>query len=282
MFEITVTNSRGENLRLTQNKDYAVINVEGLQPPVVAFGSSANATSDGETINSTKVQARNLVVYIVIQGDIEENRLKLYKYFQLKKKIKISCKNGRRDVSIEGYVETAECGQFTNREMMQVSIICPNPYWEDVKAITTVFGDITALFEFPFSLTAAGAEFSTLTANQRKNIINEGDVDTGIVMEIFTNGTVVNPIFYDVLKGQHMGFNMTLQSGDKLVINTNMGQKSIYLERNGARTNAIGYMEPTSDWLIMEPGDNIFTYSADSGATYMQLTFTTAVLYGGI
>ena len=47
-------------------------------------------------------------------------------------------------------------------------------------------------------------------------------------------------------------------------------------------TNALGYMLPDSTWLTLGAGDNMFTYDSDSGNSNLQLTFTTAAMFGGV
>ena len=71
-------------------------------------------------------------------------------------------------------------------------------------------------------------------------------------------------------------------ASDTIVINTNVGEKFIELIRDGVTYNAMGYMAQNSNWFIMEAGDNVFTYDADSGNSYLQLTFTTSILYSGV
>jgi hypothetical protein len=69
---------------------------------------------------------------------------------------------------------------------------------------------------------------------------------------------------------------------DTIVINTNVGEKSIELIRDGVSYNALGYMAQDSTWFVVEAGDNVFTYDADSGNSNLQLTFTTSILYSGV
>jgi hypothetical protein len=70
--------------------------------------------------------------------------------------------------------------------------------------------------------------------------------------------------------------------GDSIVINTNVGEKSIELIRDGVSSNAMGYMAQSSAWFVLESGDNVFAYDAESGSSNLQLTFTTAILYMGV
>lgn len=282
MYSLKVENNRGDTLELTNNSNYTVYKIEGLNPPQATVNSSANTTTDGSKINSVRLGNRNLVIYVTIEGDVENNRINLYKYFPVKNNVKIYFTNGVRDVFIEGTVELIECDLFTNKQVAQISIICPKPYFKDVKNLVSMFGDVSSLFEFPFSIDKTGIELSAITINQRKKIINTGDVETGVIIKLFSRGTVVNPILYDVLKRTQLKLNFTMQASDTIVINTHVGEKSIELIRNGVTTNAMGYMAQDSSWFTLEAGDNIFTYDADSGNSNLQINFTTAILYSGV
>lgn len=281
MFELKVQNDKGEVLNLSGSEKYTVYKIDGLNPPKATINSSVNATADGSAINSVRLENRNIVIYTTINGQVETNRINLYKYFPPKKTVTLYFSNGTRDVYIEGTVELIECDLFTNKEIAQISIICPKPYFKAVDYLVTAFGDISSLFEFPFSIDQYGIEISSLTTNIRKSIINTGDVEIGAVIQLFAIGTVVNPILYRV-GGKHMGLKITMQASDTIIINTNVGEKSITLIRNGVSYNAMGYMTPDSDWFVLEAGDNVFTYDADSGNGNLQITFTTALLYGGV
>lgn len=282
MYELKVKNDKGEVLNLSGSDKYTVYKIDGLTPPKATINSSVNTTSDGSNINSVRLENRNIVLYTTINGNVEVNRINLYKYFPPKKTITLYFSNGTRNVYIEGTVELIESDLFTNRQIAQISLICPKPYFKDIEYLVTTFGDISSLFEFPFSIAEEGVPFSNITTNVRKSIINTGDIETGVIIELFATGTVVNPTLYRVGDGKHMTLNFTMQASDKIVINTNIGEKSITLIRNGVSQNALGYMSPDSDWFVLESGDNVFTYSADSGSANLQITFTTSLLYGGV
>ena len=52
-------------------------------------------------------------------------------------------------MKIKGYVETLEGDIFSVREQMQISIICPKPFWEDMQAIYDELSTIIHRFHFP-------------------------------------------------------------------------------------------------------------------------------------
>ena len=282
MYSLKVENDRGNTLELTNNPNYTVFKIEGLNPPHATINSSVNTTTDGSSINSVRLENRNIVIYATMEGDVEANRINLYKYFPVKKTVKLYFSNKSRDIYIEGTVELIECDLFSNKQVAQISIICPRPYFKDVENLVTVFSDISSMFEFPFSISKAGVEISTIGTNQRRSIINTGDIETGVLIKLFATGTVVNPIIYDVLKRIYLKLNFTMLASDTVVINTNVGEKSIELIRDGVTYNAMGYMAQDSTWFILEAGDNVFTYDADSGNSNLQLTFTTSILYSGV
>ena len=282
MYSLKVENDRGNTLELTNNPKYKVFKIEGLNPPHATINSSVNTTTDGSSINSVRLENRNIVIYTTIEGDVEANRINLYKYFPAKKTVKLYFSNESRKIYIEGTVELIECDLFSNKQIAQISIICPKPYFKDVENLVTIFSDVSSMFEFPFSISKAGVEISTIGTNQRRSIINTGDIETGVIIKLFATGTVVNPVIYDVLKRTYLKLNFTMLASDTVVINTNVGEKSIELIRDGVTYNAMGYMAQDSTWFVIEAGDNVFTYDADSGNSNLQLTFTTAILYSGV
>lgn len=282
MYELKVKNNRDEILTLTNNPNYTVYRVEGITPPKATINSSVNTTSDGSAVNSVWVEYRNIVIYVALEGDVEANRINLYKYFPLKKSVTLYFKNGSRDVYICGNVEYIECDLFANRQVAQISLICTKPYFKSVNEVVTYFSDVVNSFSFPFAIPVEGIEISSISSNARKTIYNSGEVESGVIIEIYCLDKVVNPVIYNTLNNTHLRLNITTQAFDKIVINTNVGEKSISLIRNGVTTNIIGYLCCDSEWFVLDTGDNVFTYSADEGQINMQITFTSNILYAGV
>lgn len=282
MFELSVKNQRGDYYSFSESKDYIVYKIDGLTPPQAMLNKSVNATTDGRKVTSAKLESRNLVIYMTVEGDVEENRNMLYKYFPVKDTVRIYYKNGKRNVYIDGIVETVEVDLFAEKEIAQISIVCEKPYFKDVAYLVTSFSSVSSLFEFPFSIPESGIEFSTITTNVRKTILNTGDAKTGAVIRLYANGTVENPVLYNVLKKTHIRLKITMEPSDEIVINTNQREKSITLIRNGVNSNILGCMLKDSEWFQLETGDNVFAYTCDSGDTNLIIEFTTESQYTGV
>lgn len=282
MYTLRVKNHRNNTLELTNNPCYTVYKIDGLTPPAATVNSSVNTTIDGSTINSVRVESRNIVIYMTIEGEVEKNRINLYKYFPLKKTVTLYFTNDTRDVFICGTVENIECDLFANKQVAQISILCPQPYFKSVESLITEFSTVEKGLEFPISIEESGIEFSTILSEPRKTIINTGDVETGVIIDLFATGEVVKPIIYDTIKRTSMALNIDMIKGDKITINTNAGEKGITLLRDGITYNILGNMQPSSAWFTLDTGDNVFTYECESGVDNLQLTFTTPILYGGV
>ncbi|MCQ2059799.1 MAG: phage tail family protein [Bacteroidaceae bacterium] len=294
MYTLKIENKSGEVLTLTQNeKEYQVISVTGLNPVPAILQTSTIAGMDGVKFNSAKLNPRNIVITLRLNDDVERNRLQLYHYFKSKQYCKIYFHTECRNVFAEGYVENIECDLFTISEQMQISIVCPDPYFYSVAESVKTVSDVNPLFEFAFAFGAEGVtnptitdpaiEFSTYNKSQTIAIVNSGEEETGVIAEIRFTGDVSNPYIYDIRTEEVMRVNTDFEFGDVLTINTNQGNKSVTITRNGeSPSNGIRYLDKVSEWLQLSTGDNCFGYGAESGADDMELTFRFRTKYEAV
>lgn len=282
MYTLIVENERGEQLELTHNENYDVVEIIGLNPPTAAINTANVAGYDGARFNSSRVEQRNIVITLNIRYPIEANRLALYKYFRVKRYIKIYYKNGSRDVYIEGYVESFENNLFGMTQQPQISIICPNPFWKSIKETYVDFSNLSALFEFPFSISSSGIEFSRIN-KVTTAYINAGDVEIGAIIRFYaTSNQILNPIFYNRTTGKYFGLNFDMHEGDVIIINSQQGEKSAALLRNGQTTNILSSRQSGSSWITFEPGENEISYSADEGQNNLNVTVTAVQKFEGV
>lgn len=282
MYTLIVQNSRGEQLRLTQNENYDVLEVLGTNPPVAAINTINIAGVDGSRYNSSRLEQRNIVITLNIKPPIEINRLELYRYFQVKRYIKVYYKTETRDVYIEGYVESFENNPFTILQQPQISIICPDPFWKSVTETHAKFSNTIAMFEFPFSIPSEGVEFSRIE-NLTTTYLNVGEVETGAIIEFYAETTQIsNPKFYNNTTGEFFGLNFDMYIGDRIIVNTQKGEKSVILKRGNTTRNLLSNRTEGSSWILFEPGINEISYSAEEGTENLIVTVTVIQKYGGV
>lgn len=283
MLTVIVENKYGERLNLTNNTDYALIKVGGLTPPTAVINTGVLATKDGSVFNSSRLNNRNITLMIVPHHRIETTRINLYKYIKSKQYIKLWIKNGLRDVWIEGYVESVEGDLFENPQKVQVSIICPDPYFKSRETAVTTFSKVTPGFTFPFSIDENGVALSTAEVYTEQNVYNPSDDETGIIIELYAKGDrVLEPTIYNQTTGESFTVKHEMANGDKVIINTRRGEKSLTSIHDGVETNIINSMLRGSNWFTLITGDNIFSYSCLYGAENLQVTATLQPIYEGV
>lgn len=279
MFTAKVKNYRGESLQLFPSDDYFV-SIDGLTPGKASLNFATAGVNDGSKYNSGRKENKNIVLSIKPLRNIEENRTALYKFFPLKKTCSFYFKNGSRDVFIDGIVESVDGSLFERRETIQVSIICPSP---DFKALYETIDNISQIipaFSFPFAIPKEGIAFSEIERVADKNVFNAGDAETGLIIELKALGEVSDPIIYDEYSNS-FSIGIDMIQGDVITINTNKGEKSVTLFRDGENINIINLVKPNPTWFTLLPGDNILSYSAIN-SDLLQITFRHRSQFEGV
>lgn len=282
MYTLIVQNPKGEQMHLTGSDKYDVLDVSGLNPSPATINTSSIVGVDGSRYNSSRIEERNIVITLNIKTPIEENRINLYRYFQVKRYVKLYYQNDHRDVYIEGYVETFENNPFTQLQQPQISIICPDPFWKSNSEINVNFSNPLALFEFPFSISTDGIEFSRIE-KITTTTIDMGEVASGAVIEFYaTSNQILNPKFINLTTNEFFGVNFDMYLGDRIIINTKHGEKSVVLVRDGVTRNIMSDRMDGSKWITFESGVNDISFSADEGQHNLEVTVKAVQRFGGV
>lgn len=282
MFRLWVENEKNEKEELTSSPFYESIIIDGLLPPKATFNSTSVAGKDGEIQNSARVGIRDISITVKPAYPVEENRQRLYRYFKVKKEVKLYFKNENRDLLISGKVEGFEGSLFAQKQAIIIEVRCFEPYFKDRIERAVNMASIIDLFEFPFSIENEGLEFSRIDKALTQNIYNAGDTETGLIIELSASGEVVNPTIYNADTREYFGLNITMQYGDLIRINTNVFNKKVELVRYGETRNIINNILKGNKWFKIAPGDNLFTYQCESGEEFLNFKFIYSNLYEGV
>lgn len=288
MFEAKIENSSGNVLTLTGNESvYQVIDITGLNPPAAQINTTTIVGLDGAVFNSSKLQTRNLVLTIKINGNVEQNRLLLYNYFKTKDWCKFYYSNSSLNVSIEGYVENVECDLFTNNELAQISILCPYPYFRSLNEILTDSSNSLPQFVFPFSINIGEPVIiSTLDSETDGiSVYNGSESETGTVVQIDVLQAASSIEIKNTSTGDDFEINYSFLADDLIIINTNKGQKSITLIRAGVISNIFSALQPGSVFFQLSPGVNNFDFLVSGSAANnndITITFKYYNIYRGV
>lgn len=267
MFVLEIEDSTGNRVPLTQNEsDYQLYEIEGLNPPNAQINTIKMAGVDGTKFNNSTLEERNIVLYVKIRGNVEANRLRLYRYFRTKDYCKLYYRNGSRNVYIEGYVESLEVTSFSENQVAQISILCPNPYFKELQEIVDDISKVIEKFKFPFSINVDDPiPFSEIELEKNTNVINDSESQTGLIVNVTFLGSVDKLELRNTATGESFTLNYEFEENDQLTINCNKGSKSVRLIRDGVETNLIPYIKKGSVFFQLDIGDNPFSYLADDG-----------------
>lgn len=156
MYTLIAQNKYGQQMELTHNDAYVIESIEGLDPPEAVINTTRNANADGSVFNSSYVDNRQIVMTLAINAPAETNRIQLYKYFKNKYPITLFYKNSTRNVFINGYCKNVQIEFFNKKQIAQITIICPEPFFNGTENEVIDFTSVTAEFEFPFSVEESG------------------------------------------------------------------------------------------------------------------------------
>ena len=266
MYTAKIENSRGDVLLLSGNEPkWQIVSITGLNPPRARLNVAEIVGRDGGVFNLAKLETRNIVIMLKINGDAEANRLELEKYFVTKEDCRFYYTHGHLDVYIDGKVEACESSMFNARQVMQISIICAYPYFSAMDLIIQDASGIRPMFTFPFTIDEdAPVVISELDDSGGIKVNNTSDTAIGCEIVVTFSDSASEFALMNVGTGQTMVINYAFLADDVIRINTKPSQKSIRLLSSGAYINLLGSMAYGSTFFQLQSGMNFFSYTVDS------------------
>lgn len=297
---ITVTNHLNESIKLElgfpERSGFLIQEISGLGPVKADINVSELSSIDGSIYNSARLPSRNIVFKLVLleSPTIEDTRQKSYKYFPIKKRVRLLIETTNRTAEIFGYVESNEPIIFSRQETTQISIVCPNPYFYSEGKQITSFTGFEKVFSFPFSNESLSDKLlimGNILKNQMQTVLYEGDSEIGFNIEIHAIGTAKHVMLYNVNTLENMKIDtdklialtgQPIIMGDSIFISTIKGDKSIQLLREGVYYNIINCLDRDATWMFLRKGDNVFAFDAEEGGANLYFRIINQVIYQGI
>lgn len=300
---LTVTNYLGNSIKLELSNPevsgFIITSIKGLGPGKANINTTEITSNDGGLYNSARLPSRNIVISLryLWKNSVEDVRQLSYKYFPIKKKLKLIFETDNRLAEIEGYTETNDPTIFSNEEGSDISIICPDPYFYSAGEVgkkATIFSGIEPMFEFPFSNESLSQNLLVMgnIHNNPEQIINyTGDSEIGVTITIHALGPASKIKIYNIGTREIMAINtdklstMTgsgIIAGDDIIICTVKGKKSVQLVRAGVTTNILNCLDKNPSWFQLAKGDNTFAYTAETGSDVLNFKIEHRIAYEGV
>lgn len=282
MFELLLENANGNIVNLDDGVKYIITDVTGLNPPSASIFTSKSPNRKGVKYNGSTLNERNITITIKLLGDVEVNRNALYDWIGTESYVKVRYRNSIKNVYCEGHIE--ECGfeTFTDNELIEIAIICEDPYWKELHEIATeIIGELKQ-FVFPFVIDDP-IPFSTIKDSNGTSIINPGS-ETGLTITIECLDNIKNLRIYNSIDvSQEFRLNTTLEKDWIVIIDTDSSPKTVKAYKpDGSVENLLKYTNNNLTWFTLKRGNNLFNYEAESNSSSVKMTISFKNKYLGV
>lgn len=247
--------------------------ITGLDPVKAAINTSPFGSVDGVAFTGANVPtSRNIVLTLHPNPDwntwsYEGLRRLIYSYFMPKLLTRLLFRsNDIPPVEIYGYVEDVSVTQFSQDVEIQVSIICPDPYFTAVSP--TVVAGQSSDGSNPLDIQYNGSVEAGINVEVTRLL---DPAPTYIAIQV--GEAVVSYFRVAATVSSSMYFLMNSIPGSKYARNVQLG--------TGVITNLLPNLQQGSQWPTMKPGVNDFSVITDTpGKQDFQLIYFER--YGGL
>lgn len=265
--KMVYTNANGLSTWFNDELSYALIHINGLQPPKAIIQLGSLPLVDGSIFLQSKIEQRNIVLTLQVLNDFETNRRRLYDIFKIKQKGTLTIHLSDRTVTIEAICESIEIVPTTWPLRAMISLICPQPYFEAEQPVILEMSSIEQSFQFPLSLSPTGNPMGVLSPATAINAINTGDIACGFTVRFQCVAPVVNPKLIHVTTGENIQLLLTINPGQIIEITTELGHKRIEEIQGSIRINLFHTLKLGSTFFQLKEKDNILFATSDSGSS---------------
>ncbi len=274
MFNLQLENSNGNVVNINDGVKYEILHVSGLTPPPASIFASKSPNRKGRKKNGSTLDYRAMVIQIKLLGDIEENRNNLYMWTDTETELKIYYSNSTKNVFCEGTVTECDIDLFTDNEVINLVIECDDPHFKEMQEVVAEISALLKQFTFPFAIASGGIPFSTLRENNTTNVFNAG-AETGAKITVKCKGEVKNLMIFDANDTtRQFKINYTFPLGYVIEIDTESSPKTVKAIPPDQTTavNILKYVAIAPTWFTLKKGNNLFGFTADSGAENVEMT----------
>lgn len=239
-----------------------ITNIEGLDPVKASVNTSPYGSVDGTSYMGSSVLSRNIVLTVKPNPNwdtwtYESLRRLLYSYFMPKSLTRLVFYSDDMDpVQIYGVVEDVSGSRFSKEPELQVSIICPDPYFTALNP-TVITGNNGVVATFDYN--------GNVESGMVVKVSHVSGAPTTIGIQLGDPKLTYFGVIADVNSTKY--FELSSIPMRKYVQNVNIG--SGIIENLLSKIN----IQEGTLWPTLQPGENEFQVITDNGVQDYELTF---------
>lgn len=259
MFELSIERlSDGSIIELTEDEGkYQLTQVDGIELPEIDMATYDIASIDGTKVSNIKMPDREITVTLYIRGNVERNRRALHQLCRVRSVMRLHFVTKGGGKYIDGYVKSIDSNRFDNLVEMDLTFICPDPYFKAEQGVIADMSRTYGAFFFPFGMNRAVAVQDML---RTATINSVSENETGIIIRVTFLASASRLRITNADTGEYFELAYGFSDGDILEINTIDGQKDVILYRDDNEYSLIAYVTDGSTFFQLQAGDNRFNY----------------------
>jgi len=286
MPKLTYTNERGQSIVLGDSAPLLVTKMDGIGGVQNTIYRHKTPSQDGTTATGSTLGERELTIEgVILATDQAVYRQKLLQTFNPKLTGILQYKKGLvvKEIGCRAELAPAFPSDFSkNYQIFLITLLCPNPFWQDIEQIKAEIALWVGDFSFPLEMIEVGAEMGHREPSLIVNTFNPGDVECGMRVELKALATLTNPSILNVDTQEYLKINKTMEAGEVITVTTRFGAKKVENKLNGVTTNAFNYIDLGSTFLQLDVGDNLFRYNADTNIDNLEVSIYYTPQYLGV
>ena len=238
-----------------------MISCAGIAPGKAVINSTAIVGVDGSRFISARLNNRNIVIMAKLNGNVAANRRNLCSKFPLKERVTLSVTT---DISatISGIIDGLDYTVFNQKEVLQISILCEDPYFYG----TSWVGNFTM----------------QNTQSKSVSAVNNGDAGTGFVMRIGYSLQSGGVKFGFTLGTEFFRFQFPSDAEDGILEIDTENETFTITENGGVPVDAVPLLTFGSVFPTLQPGNTSIVFTSSSTYTAYSIQITTPTKIGGM
>ena len=276
MADMRIVRSDGAKLLVTGNfsTNGWTVAWQGLQDFLslpLSISTSANVLTDGSTLVSKRVdecERTASIVYVGPRGR-REVRDEALAFFNPKHSFEVHVTHMGVTRWCEGELAEVSCPIREDRRPCELTftLLCLDPYMRGEDIHDETMQDASGMFTFPFTCfmegpgVSAGCVSSFRVYDGLNTVVNDGGIPAPFRITAKFTGSVKNPTFN--VNDRHVTVVYSFKDGDELVLDFMAAPPRVTL--NGENSIQRCTRDSTFVGMVLEVGDNVFTYEVESG-----------------
>lgn len=200
--------------------------------------------------SETSESLREYIYRLQMQSIEEDGSLTLGLYFE-----------GIEVAQTPVFVKRLETAPFAKENIIQLVLSSPDQYLHAPSPIQQMSPDL---------------------AITNPTLRNEGTAPTGFLLNIRITQVRSSFGLSRHWPTQHLRVDHPFEANDILTIDTQVGSRGVWLTRNNIQTSILGSMSSDSTWLVLPPGNNLFSTTPAGNADHIWVDFSYHPKYLGV